>query len=149
MPVLQYPTLGCDDGVATGVGASYNDQQLGDTTLSIGGSPRGDHTVAEVEAGIDRIIADVVKNGVTEDEVARAKLGVKEAIILAEDSPASLARAFGSAVATGETVDYLQHWPDRAAAVSAADVNAAAKKYLDIRRSVTGYLLPSADKSPS
>ena len=47
------------------------------------------------------------------------------------------------------SVEYVQHWPERAAAITVPDVNAAAKKYLDIRRSVTGYLLPPPDtKSP-
>ena len=138
-----------NDGVATGVGANYFGGGLGDGTFNIAGSPRGDHTIAELETRIDQTIADVVKNGVTEDEVARAKKGVKAAVILAEDSPGSLARAFGSSLARGQTVDYVQHWPERAAAVTVAEVNAAAKKYLDVRRSVTGYLLPPDVKSPS
>jgi zinc protease len=139
-----------NDGISTGVGASYFASQLGDGSFNIGGAPRGDHTIQEVEARVDLIVADVVKNGVSEEEVARAKKGVKAAVILAEDNPGSLARSFGAAMARGETVDYIQHWPDRAAAVTLADVNAAAKKYLDVRRSVTGYLLAPADqKSPS
>jgi len=139
-----------NDGLATGLGASYFGGGLGDGTLNIAGSPRGDHTVAELEARVDQVLADVVKNGVTEEEVARAKKGVKAAVILAEDSPGSLARTFGSSLARGETVEYVQHWPDRAAAVTLGDVNAAAKKYLDIRRSVTGYLSPPPDvKGPA
>jgi zinc protease len=137
------------DGVATNLNAGYGGAGLGDGIFVISGSPRGDHTMAEVEARVDQIIADLVAKGVTEDEIARAKLGVKAAVVLAEDSPASLARTFGGGLARGLTVEYIQHWPDRTAAVTAAEVNAVAKKYLETRRSVTGYLLPLPEKSPS
>jgi zinc protease len=138
------------DGVASGLSAAYAGGQLGEGVFFISGTARSDHTVEDVEQRIDRIIADVVANGVTEEEVARAKLGVKAAVVLAEDSPSSLARTFGGAVARGRTVEYVQHWPERVAAVTVADVNAAARKYLDMRRSVTGYLRPApAAKSPS
>jgi zinc protease len=138
------------EGLSPGVGASYFSGQLGDGTFNIAGSPRGDHTVAEVEARVDQIIAEVIAKGVTEDEVARAKKGVKAAVMLAEDRPGQLARVFGAALARGQTIEYVQHWPDRAAAVTVAEVNAVARKYLDMRRSVTGYLLPSPEpKSPS
>jgi zinc protease len=137
-------------GLSTGVGAGYGGSELGDAIFSVAGAPRGDHTIAELETAVDKILADVVKNGVTADEVARAKNGVKASVILAEDSPGSLARVFGSAVSRGETIEYVQHWPDRAAAVTVAQVNAVAKKYLDVRHSVTGYLLPLPDqKVPS
>jgi zinc protease len=138
------------DGVASGLSAAYSGGQLGEGVLFISGTARGDHTVEDVEKRIDRIIADVLADGVTEEEVARAKLGVKAVVVLAEDSPSSLARTFGGAVARGRTVEYVQRWPERAAAVTVADVNAAARKYLDMRRSVTGYLRPApAAKGPS
>jgi zinc protease len=137
------------DGIANNAGAGYAGGSLGESIFAVTGSARGDRTLDEVVAAIDRIIAEVVENGVTEEEVARAKQGVKAAVILAEDSPGSLARTFGGAVARGFTVDYVQHWPERVAAVTVADVNAVARKYLDIRRSVTGYLLPPEQKSPS
>jgi zinc protease len=137
------------DGIANNAGAGYAGGSLGESIFAVTGSPRGDHTLAEVVAAVDRVIADVVEKGVTEEEVARAKRGVKAAVILAEDSPGSLARTFGGAVARGFTVEYVQRWPERVAAVTVADVNAVARKYLDIRRSVTGYLLPPEQKSPS
>ncbi len=77
------------------------------------------------------MIADLVANGVTEEELERARHGVRAATIYAEDNPASLARTFGQALVLGETVSDVQHWPDKIAAVTVADVNAVARKYLD------------------
>jgi zinc protease len=135
------------DGIANGVRANYLGANLGDGVFALSGSPRDEVTIDELEAQVDRIIADVVEKGVTDEEVQRAKRGVKAAVVLAEDSPGSLARAFGAALARGQDVAYVQHWPDRSAAVTAADVNAVARKYLVASRSVTGYLLPASGKS--
>jgi len=40
----------------------------------------------------------------------------------------------------------VQTWPDRLRAVTADAVNAAAKAWLDKRRSVTGYLIKNAQR---
>jgi zinc protease len=52
-----------------------------------------------------------------------------------------MARWYGAALATGGTVERVQSWPDRIRAVTTADVQNAAKTWLDKRRSVTGYLI--------
>jgi zinc protease len=135
------------DGIANGVRAGYLGSNLGDGAFSLAGSPREGTTIQELEVQVDKVLAEVLEKGVTEDEVQRAKRGVKAAVVLAEDSPASLARAFGASLARGLDVAYVQHWPDRTAAVTVADVNAVARKYLIPARSVTGYLLPAPDKS--
>ena len=63
--------------------------------------------------------------------------------VYAQDSQASMARWFGTALSTGSTVQDVLTWPDRIKKVTAADVQAAAKTWLDKRRSVTGYLVKS------
>ena len=62
----------------------------------------------------------------------------------------TLAKIFGQALATGATVDDVQDWLNRIDAVTADQVVAAAKTYLDARRSVTGYLTgPAAAETRS
>ena len=87
------------------------------------------------------MIADLIDKGVTDDELARAKRRMLAAAIYAQDSQMALARAFGQALATGRSVADVQDWLNRIEAVTADQVVAAAKKYLDLRRSVTGYLV--------
>jgi zinc protease len=54
-----------------------------------------------------------------------------------------LARWYGSALATGQTVEDVRGWPSRIRAVTTEAVQNAARNWLDRRRSVTGYLVKS------
>jgi zinc protease len=57
-----------------------------------------------------------------------------------------MARWYGGALTTGLTVDSLKTWPERVQKVTADNVQAAAKNWLDKRRSVTGYLVKGPAK---
>ncbi|HEX8827627.1 MAG TPA: insulinase family protein, partial [Xanthobacteraceae bacterium] len=94
-------------------------------------------------AGIDAVLADVIDHGITADELDRAKTRLIADAVYAEDNQATLARWYGSALATGQTVEEVSSWPDRIRAVTADDVQQAARTWLDRRRSVTGYLVKS------
>jgi zinc protease len=56
-----------------------------------------------------------------------------------------MANIYGATLATGGTVEDIAAWPDRIKAITPAQVQAAAAKYLDPDKAVTGYLLPSAE----
>jgi len=144
-----YRDLVVDQGIAASAGTFYQSNQLGDTMLGFYGSPRGEVTLDQIEAALDRAIASVVADGVTAAEVASAKRRLIAATIFAEDNASTLARALGTAIATGETIEDAQNWPLAIDAVTVEDVNAAAARYLDIRRSVTGYLVGEPAKNPS
>ena len=51
-----------------------------------------------------------------------------------------MARMYGSALATGASIDDVSHWPDAIDAVTADDVMKATR-WLDARTSVTGFLI--------
>ena len=72
---------------------------------------------------------------------ASAKNKLIASAAYAQDNQSTLARWFGAALATGLTVEQVQSWPDRIRQVTADSVRAAARRYLDKRRSVTGYLI--------
>ncbi len=50
-------------------------------------------------------------------------------------------RWYGTALTTGATIMDVQSWPDRIRTVTAAQVQEAARLWLDKKRSVTGYLI--------
>ena len=64
------------------------------------------------------------------------------------DNQNSRARIYGVALTTGGTVQDVEEWPSRVEAVTVEQVNEAARKFLQMKRSVTGVLLPErkADK---
>ena len=98
----------------------------------------------KVEAAIDAVIADIKANGLTEAELERAKKSYIADYIYETDNQATLARRYGWSLTIGRTVADIEEWPERIAKVTLADLQKVARKYLDIRSSVTGTLLPVA-----
>jgi zinc protease len=132
--------------LAVGVGAWYPSASLDATRFIVFGSPKPGVTLEQLEQAIDELIGDIVANGVTEREAERAKNRLIADAVYAHDNQATMARWFGAALATGSTVQTVQSWPDRIRAVTVDAVHAAAKTWLDKRRSATGYLIKGASR---
>ena len=137
-----YQELVVRQGIAASAMAYYQSTALDDTMFVVLGSPRGDATLEDVEKAIDAEIARIVADGVTGEEVEKAKNRFVRSMIFARDEQDGMARIYGSTLATGGTVEDIASWPDRIRAVTAEDVKAAAARWLDERRSVAAYLLP-------
>jgi zinc protease len=90
---------------------------------------------------MDAVIAEIADKGVTPEELERAKARMIADAIYAQDNQRSMAQWYGGALATGSTVEQVRTWPDRIRAVDAEAVRQAARRWLDARRSVTGYLV--------
>lgn len=136
-----YRELVVEKGLAAGVNAWYHDTALDPTRLALFVTPRAGVELPQLEAALDAALADVVAHGVTAEEVERAKSRMVADMAYAQDSQATLARIYGAALTTGGTVERVGSWPERIRAVSLEAVNAAARRWLDKRRSVTGYLM--------
>jgi zinc protease len=141
-----YRTLVVDRELAVSAGGWYSGTALDATQLGVYGSPKPGVTLEQLESAIDAVIDEVVAKGVTPEEVDRAKNRLIADAIYAQDSQATMARWYGTALTTGSTVESVQAWPDRIRAVTADAVNAAAKTWLDKRRSATGYLIRDSQK---
>ena len=144
-----YRELVAEKGLATTAGASYRSSALGDSQFALYGIPRGEVGLDELMLEIEAVVADVAANGVTDAELDRAKRRVRAGAIFAQDSHASLARMFGTALVTGQSVEDVQHWPADVEAVTAERIMAVAQKYLRTQRSVTGYLVGVPEENPS
>ncbi len=144
-----YRTLVMERGLAINAGSWYQDTALDATTFGVSGSPRQGTSLHQLDEAIDGVIAELAENGVTAEELDRAKIRLIADSVYAQDNQATLARWYGGALTSGLTVEQVRGWPDRVRAVNAEAVQAAARKWLDKRRSVTGYLvkeLKSEDK---
>lgn len=140
-----YETLVVDEKYAVGAGAYYLGSAVDDTRLWVYATPAPGVSLEDLDEAIDRVIKRFTEKPIDEAHLRRAKTRLIADAIYAQDSQASLARWYGEALATGLTIEDVAAWPDRMEAVTAADVTAAAKKWLDKRRAVTGFLLPAEE----
>jgi zinc protease len=141
-----YRALVIDKAIAVDAGAWYVGTVLDHTSFGISARPRSGVTLAQLEQAIDDVIADFIRSDIAADELARAKTKLIADAVYAQDSQARLARWYGAALATGSTVADVEAWPGRVRAVTAEAVLAAARNWLDKRRSVTGYLIKDAKR---
>ena len=136
-----YQSLVVDKGIAVNAGADYTGTALDYGRLSLYGTPKPGTTLNQLEQAIDGILADVIANGVNEDELDRSKNRLIADAAYAQDSQSTLARWYGTALTTGGSVAQVQQWAENVRAVNAQAVGEAARQWLDKRRSVTGYLI--------
>ncbi|WP_457798898.1 M16 family metallopeptidase [Methylocystis sp. S23] len=137
-----YETLVVEEKIAVGAGAYYLGSAVDDTRLWVYATPAPGVPLEELDQAVDRVIRRFIEHPIDEGHLARAKTRLVADAIYAQDSQASLARWYGEALATGLAIEDVVAWPARMEAVTAADVTAAAGKWLDKRRAVTGFLLP-------
>ena len=137
-----YRALVVDQAVAASAGSGYSATAYDWSSFTFHGSPRPGVDIEKVEAGLRAEIARLLKDGVSEDEVADAKRRLRAGAIFARDSLGTAPNIFGRALTTGRSVEDIESWPDRIGAVIVEAVNAAARAVLRENSSVTGILLP-------
>ena len=140
-----YRSLVVEGKLAVSAGVSYDADPLGPSRFSFYASPRPGVTMEAIEAAMDAEVEKLLRDGVSDEEVARAKKHMQADAVYARDSLRTGARVLGSALAAGRTVEDVETWPERIGAVDAARVNAAARAVIEAERSVTALLLPEED----
>lgn len=140
-----YRALVVEGKLAVSAGAYYSADSLGPSRFSFYARPRPGVTMKVIEAAMDALVEKLLGDGVSDEEVARAKKRMQASAIYARDSLSTGARVLGSALASGRTVEDVETWPESIGAVDAAQVNAAARAVIENSRSVTSLLLPEKD----
>ncbi len=136
-----YKKLVIEEKKASAAGAWYSGDALDYGRFGLYAVSGNDTSLADIEASANEVIADIRKNGVTAGELERARNSKVAELIYGRDSQSNQARTYGWALATGRTVADVQDEANRLEAVTLADIQTVAKKYLDPKRSVTGELL--------
>lgn len=131
-----------DQQSALGIDTSYDGGPYDIGRFTLYGTPRQGGDLAALEQALDKEIAAVLKDGVTDQEVADAKRRLQIAAIKARDSISGPTFIVAEALGKGRTLAEVQAWPERIGAVTAAEVLAAARQVLRPENSVTGTLLP-------
>jgi zinc protease len=138
---LLYRALVVDQPLAVGASAWYQGTAVDATQFGVAASPKPGVEFAQIEQAIDKVLTEVAENGVSAEALERAKTQLIADTIYAQDSQSTLARWYGAALTVGLSVDNVIDWPRRMRAVTATQVRDAARKWLDKKRSVTGYLI--------
>lgn len=143
-----YKSLVVDQKLAASADAGYGPQAVGETSFDVEVTPAPGVSMDKLIPAVEAELRKLADGGVTDDEVARAKQRLKVSVSYARDSFHTGPRVLGAALTTGETVADVEAWPQRIAAVTTAQVSAAAKAVLQERQSVTGQLLPARPGDP-
>lgn len=135
-----YKSLVLDQAIAHSAGAFYGANDIGPSTFGFYASPKEGVSFEAIEKAITAEMATLLKDGVTDKEVADVTERVKNKLVFARDDFGTAARVFGQALTTGSSIEDVESWGDRMAAVTADDVIAAARLVLDGTYSVTAEL---------
>ena len=98
----------------------------------------------KIERALDLVVAKLHQEGVSQDDLDRARGALDAERIFQSDSQMALARHYGEAIALGRTIDDMDALPRRLGAISPGDIRRVAGLLLVPERSVTGVLNPSA-----
>jgi zinc protease len=129
-----------EQDVAIDTGAFYSGTGLDDQSFGLYITPRPGVALADAEARLDALLADFIAQGPDPEQLARIKTELRASEIYALDDQYSRARRVGMALATGLSLDDVAAWPEALQAVTAEDVEAAARRVFRPEASVTGWL---------
>ncbi|HEV7371792.1 pitrilysin family protein [Arenibaculum sp.] len=142
-----YRELVAEKRLATGAGTGYSGTALDLGVFGIYLNPTPGTGIEELEAAMEDVVARLLADGVTAEEVETAKRRLERQAVFARDSLSGPAYSFGTALTTGGTVEDVEVWPERIAAVTAEQVNAAARAVLGQSGFVVGLLLPAEEEA--
>lgn len=135
-----YRRLVVEQGTAVNAGAWYMSTAYDQSRFGIYAVPSAGVTLDELDAALEQALHEFIVAGPTEEELVRAKTRLIADATYAQDSQVNLARIYGSTLASGGTIADVQEWPERIEAVTREHIRDVASRYLERRKSVTGFL---------
>ena len=121
--------------------AYYDGTALDSGSFGLGLIPLPGVKPADAEAAMDKVIADFLASGPDMAAFERIRTQLRASEVYAQDDVDGIARRYGAALTTGLSVRDVQDWPKVLQEVTPEEVMAAARKVLDRRNAVTGWLL--------
>ena len=130
-----------DTQIATYTAAFYRGVSLDDTTFNLIVVPQPNVSLQEAEDAMDAAIANFLKEGVDAAQLERIKMQIRASEIYARDDVDRIANRYGQALTSGLTIEDVKAWPEILDAVTAEDIQQAARDLFERRASVTGWLM--------
>ncbi len=137
-----YKGLVIDHPLALSAGAFYDPEVYDLATFGFAARLKNGVSVADFESALDAIVKTALEGGISDEAVKRAKTRMISAAAYARDSLSGPAHIVGAALATGRSLDDVEHWPERIGAVTRDQVLAAARLVIRNNIAVTGVLMP-------
>jgi len=132
-----------DTELAVGVGGSLR-PSIDPYLYSVTAVVRDGKTPEAVEAAFDEVIDDVFANGVTEDELARAKKQLRAAFAYSTERVTRQAFTYAQAELF-DSFKWVDNYMDKVEAVTLGDIHDVARRYLRRSNRTIGYLIPQQD----
>lgn len=145
-----YKALAVDSKKVSAVSFFYDAQRWDNAEAGFSATLLPGVKPEEVDGAINTILQTLIKEGITEDELRAAKESLKDGAVYARDSLTGPAMIVGQALATGATLEDVETWPAQIETVTAAQVQAVAKRYFNpddpaLPMHVTGYLMTASE----
>jgi len=117
--------------IANSANAGYSAMARGSSMFFLSAVPRAGKTVAELEQALRKEIEKIVKDGVTEEELARVKAQVVAGHVYQRDSIFSQAMQLGRLESTGLSYRDIDVILEKLKMVTAAQIRDVAKRYFN------------------
>jgi len=135
--------------IASSAGA-WTSMNLRDySQMGVYASPIDPDKLREVQQAVDKEIEKMASENVSEHELETAKKVLASQLIFSWERQMSRALEVGTTLMVGGTLDDVASIRERIDAVTADQIREAAQRYLSVRRSVAGYLLPVDAEDPA
>ncbi len=139
-----YKKLVVEQKIASTAGGYYSASGMDSGKLAASAVLAEGNTLDKLEAALDAVLDEMKTSLVTKEELDRAKKSYIAEYIYETDNQSTLARRYGWGLVIGGTIERIDSWPNDIAKVTPEQIRDVANKYLDLRRSVTGMLIPEA-----
>ncbi len=137
-----YRSLVTEKKLASAVDVNYNGFSRGPGEFSIDITPDQGVDTEKLEEELNKELADFLKNGLTNEELTRAKTLLKAEIVYARDGLSGVANIMGWIRMINLPVNYFTDWSKLVDNISVQQVLAAAENTLKEKEGVTALLLP-------
>lgn len=128
--------------VASAVNASYDSFSRGPVLFRVGGTPAAGKSVEDLERALRNELKRIVDEGVSADELERVRAQIVAAHVFARDSMFFQAQQIGTLEMAGLSHGDIDLMIGKLKAVTAAEVQAVARKYLVDDGLTVAYLDP-------
>ncbi|MBP1290498.1 zinc protease [Bradyrhizobium japonicum] len=141
-----YRALVIDRRLAISAWTRYSATAIDLSQFEISATPKPGVELGQLDCAIDETVADIAHNSPQAEDFERVKTQLIAQAIYAHDNLEELATWYGGGLTTGLSIDDVRGWSDSIRAVRAEQVLEASRKWLDKKRSVTGYLTKATSK---